>query len=342
VGGARVGFVGYALRRIALMALVIFGVTLITFVLTHIVPVNPVLAYVGDHAPPSVALAVERQMGLNRPLPVQYGLYLWNLVHGNLGISIANQMPVSYDLGLYLPATIELSSAALVVVVVVGIFTGVLSALFRNTWVDQLARVFALGGVSLPVFFTALVFLAIFYVELGWLPGPGELSPYLAPPPHITGMVVLDALLSGDWPAFWNALSHLVLPAVVLGWASTGVVARMVRSSLLDAMSSEHIRTARAKGLHHVQVVLRHGLRNALIPTVTVLGLSYGSLLQGAVLTETIFAWPGIGRFATLSVTEVDVPAVLGVTLVAALIYSLVNLIVDLLYAVLDPRISYA
>jgi peptide/nickel transport system permease protein len=337
-----VSYVGYALRRVGLMVLVVFGVTLITFFLTHVVPVNPVLAYVGDHAPPSVAAAVARQMGLTRPLPVQYGVYVWNLLHGNLGISIANQQPVGYDIGLYLPATIELSTAAILVVVVLGLSTGILSALWRNTWVDQVVRVFALSGVSLPVFFTALVFLAIFYVQLGWLPGPGQLGPYTMPPPRITGMVVVDSALSGDWPAFWDALSHLVLPAVVLGWSSAGVVSRMVRSSLLEVMGADYIRTARAKGLSGTAVVLRHALRNALIPTVTVIGLSYGSLLQGAVLTETIFAWPGIGRFATLSVTEVDVPAVLGVTLVAALIYSLVNLIVDLLYAALDPRISYA
>lgn len=335
------GFFSYAVRRVALMVLVIVGVTIITFVLTHVVPVNPVLAYVGDHAPQSVVTAVEKQMGLTRPLPVQYGIYLWNLMHGNLGISIANQEPVGYDIGLYLPATIELSTAAMLVVIVVGMVTGVISALFRNTWIDQLARLFALGGVSLPVFFTALLFLGVFYVALGWLPGPGQLSPYTVPPPHITGMVVVDALLSGQWSALGDALSHLVLPAVVLGWASTGVVARMVRSSLLEVMGADYVRTARAKGVPETGVVLRHGLRNALIPTITVLGLSYGSLLQGAVLTETIFAWPGIGRFATLSVTEVDVPAVLGVTLVAAIIYSFVNLIVDLVYASVDPRISY-
>jgi peptide/nickel transport system permease protein len=337
-----VGFFAYALRRLALMVLVIFGVTLITFVLTHVVPVNPVLAYVGDHAPPSVVAAVERQMGLHEPLPVQYGIYVWNLLHGNLGISIANQQPVSYDIGLYLPATIELSTAAILVAVVVGLLTGVVSALFRNTWVDQVARIFALGGVSLPVFFTALVLLGIFYVRLGWLPGPGQLGPYTMPPPRITGMVLVDALLTGNGAAFKDALTHLILPAFVLGWSSAGIIARMVRSSLLEVLAADYIRTARAKGLRHVTVVLRHALRNALIPTVTVIGLSYGSLLQGAVLTETIFAWPGIGRFATLSVTEVDVPAVLGVTLVAALIYSVVNLIVDLLYAALDPRISYS
>jgi len=336
------GFWTYAVRRLLLMVLVIFGVTMITFLLTHVVPVNPVLAYVGDHAPASVVAHMRQQLGLDKPLPVQYGIYLVNLLHGNLGISIANQMPVSYDIGLYLPATLELSTAAIVVAVVVGVVTGILSALYRDGWVDQVARIFALSGVSLPVFFTALVLLGIFYVHFGWLPGPGQLGPYTEPPPHITGMVVLDSLLSGDWTAFTDALSHLVLPAIVLGWSSAGIIARMVRSSLLEVLGTDYIRTARAKGSGEPRVVMHHALRNALIPTVTVIGLSYGSLLQGAVLTETIFAWPGIGRFATLSVTNVDVPAVLGVTLVAAILYSAVNLIVDLLYAFLDPRISYA
>ncbi len=335
-------FWAYAARRLALMVLVILGVTVVTFLLTHVVPVNPVLAYVGDHAPPSVVEHMRQTLGLDKPLPLQYWIYMVNLLHGNLGISIANQQPVSYDLGLYLPATIELSSAAIVIAVVLGVITGVLSALYRDGWIDQLARVFALGGVSLPVFFTALVLLGIFYVDLGWLPGPGQLGPYTMLPAHHTGMVVVDALLSGNWSAFTDALAHLFLPALVLGWSSAGIIARMTRSSLLEVMGTDYIRTARAKGASNARVVLRHGLRNALIPAVTVIGLSYGGLLQGAVLTETIFAWPGIGRFATLSVTNVDVPAVLGVTLVAAILYSFVNLLVDLLYAALDPRISYS
>lgn len=336
------GFFHYALRRIALMVLVLFGVTLITFLLTHVVPVNPVLAYVGDHAPQQLVLQAQRQFGLDKPLWEQYLIYIWNLLHGNLGISIANQQPVSYDLALYLPATIELSTAAVLVAIAVGVSTGVVSALYRNRWPDQIARILALSGVSLPVFFTALALLGIFYVGLGWLPGPGQLGPYTTPPPHITGMVVVDSALSGDWPAFFDGLAHLFLPAVVLGWSSAGIIARMVRSSVLEVLGMDYIRTARAKGMTHSRVVVRHALRNALIPTITVIGLSYGSLLQGAVLTETIFAWPGIGRFATLSVTSLDVPAVLGVTLVAAILYSAVNLVIDLAYAFLDPRITFS
>lgn len=335
-------FLAFAVRRIALTVLVLFGVTLITFFLTHVVPVNPVLALVGDHAPQSVVRQAEHEFGLDQPLPVQYVLYIRGLLHGNLGTSIADQRPVSVDLGQYLPATIELSTAAIIVAVVVGMVTGIISALFVNRVPDQIARVFALLGVSLPVFFTALVFLGIFYVKLGWLPGPGQLGPYTQPPPRITGMVVVDALLSGDWQALGDALSHLFLPAVILGWSSAGIIARMTRSSLLEVLRLDYIRAAYAKGLRKPRVVLRHALPNAMIPVVTVIGLAYGSLLQGAVLTETIFSWPGIGRYATYSVINIDVPAVMGVTLLAAIIYSLVNLIVDLLYARLDPRITYS
>jgi peptide/nickel transport system permease protein len=334
-------FLAFAVRRIALTVLVLFGVTLITFFLTHVVPVNPVLALVGDHAPQSVVMAAEREFGLDKPLPVQYVLYINGLLHGNLGISIADQRPVSVDLAQYLPATIELSTAAILVAVVVGMVAGIISALYANRVPDQLARVFSLLGVSLPVFFTALVFLGIFYVKLGWLPGPGQLGPYTEPPPRITGMVVVDSLLSGDWQALGDSLSHLFLPAVILGWSSAGIIARMTRSSLLEVLRLDYIRAAYAKGLRKSRVVLRHALPNAMIPVITVIGLAYGSLLQGAVLTETIFSWPGIGRYATYSVINIDVPAVMGVTLLAAFIYSLVNLIVDLLYARLDPRINY-
>jgi peptide/nickel transport system permease protein len=332
----------YAVRRILLMILVLFGVTIVTFAVTHVVPADPVLALVGDHAPESLVLQVRHEFGLDKPLPVQYVVYIDNLLHGNLGISIADQQPVSKDLAQYLPATVELSTAAIVVAIFVGLPIGVISALFRNRWQDQVARIFALGGVALPVFFSALVLLAIFYVKLGWLPGPGQLGTYTPPPPRVTGMVVVDSLFSGDWAALKDSLLHLVLPAVVLGWNSAAIITRMTRSSLLEVLGHDYVRTARAKGLHERRVILAHALRNALIPTVTVIGLAYGGLLQGAVLTETIFSWPGIGRYATLSVTNVDVPAVMGVTLVAALVYSAVNLIVDLLYAYLDPRIRFS
>jgi peptide/nickel transport system permease protein len=334
-------FSQFLVRRSGLALFVLFGVTLITFLLSHVVPADPVVAYLGDHAPPAMVEQVRHQLGLDRPLPVQFAIYLRGLLQGNLGVSIMSSRPVSRDLAQYLPATVELSSAAMLVAILIGIPTGIISALRKDGWPDQVARVFALGGASLPVFYVALLLLGLLYSRLGILPGPGQLSLYTSPPPVITGMVAVDALLSGDWSALGDALQHLVLPAFVLGYASTGIITRMTRSSLLEVMRQDYVRTARAKGVLERRVVLRHALRNALLPTVTVIGLTYGGLLSGAVLTETIFAWPGIGRYATNSVTNIDIPAVLGVTLVIAVIYSIANLVVDVLYAYLDPQIRY-
>jgi len=328
-------------RRAGLTVFVLFGVTLITFLLSHVVPADPVVAYLGEHAPPDLVEKVRHQIGLDRPLPVQYALYLRDLFHGNLGISIMDNRPVRQDLAQYLPATVELSTAAMLVAIAIGIPTGVVSALYKDRWPDQVARIFALGGTSLPIFYVALLLIGLLYSRLGILPGPGQLSVYTEPPPHITGMVVPDALLSGDWAVLGDALRHLILPAVVLGYYSAALITRMTRGSLLEVLRQDYVRTARAKGLGEGRVVLGHALRNALLPTVTVIGLTYGGLLSGAVLTETIFSWPGLGRYATNSVISVDIPAVLGVTLIIAFIYSLANLLVDVLYAYLDPQIRY-
>jgi peptide/nickel transport system permease protein len=332
----------YLARRAGLTIFVLFGVSLITFVITHIVPADPVAAYLGEHAPPALVEKVRHEIGLDRPLPVQYVIYITGLLHGNLGVSIMDTRPVNQDLAQYLPATVELTAAAMLVALLVGVPAGIVSALYKDGWPDQVTRVLALGGVSLPIFYTALLLLGLLYSRLGILPGPGQLGIYTQPPPHITGMVAVDALLSANWAALGDALRHLVLPALVLGYYSSGIITRITRGSLLEVLRQDYVRTARAKGIPESGVVLRHALRNALLPTVTVIGLTFGSLLQGAVLTETIFSWPGIGRYATNSVTSVDVPAVLGVTLVAAIIYSGVNLIVDVLYAYLDPQIRYA
>jgi peptide/nickel transport system permease protein len=328
-------------RRAGLTIFVLFGVTLITFLLSHVVPADPVVAYLGEHAPPDLVEKVRHQIGLDRPLPVQYAIYIRDLFRGNLGISIMDNRPVRQDLSQYLPATVELSTAAMLVAIVLGIPTGVVSALYKDRWPDQVARIFALGGTSLPIFYVALLLIGLLYSRLGILPGPGQLGVYTQPPPRITGMVVVDALLSGDWAVLGDALSHLILPAMVLGYYSVGLITRMTRGSLLEVLRQDYVRTARAKGLAERRVVLGHALRNALLPTVTVIGLTYGGLLSGAVLTETIFSWPGLGRYATNSVISVDIPAVLGVTLVIAFIYSLANLLVDVLYAYLDPQIRY-
>jgi len=248
---------------------------------------------------------------------------------------------VADDLQEFLPATIELSGAAWLVALLLGIPAGILSAVFKDRTFDHLSRLGALIGASFPVFWLGLLLLGAFYYRLRWLPGPGRLDVVISPPPLRTGLLLVDAVLAGDGEALRNALRHLVLPALTLGLFSTAVIARMTRSAMLEVLFQDYIRTARAKGLREGRVVALHALKNAMIPTLTIIGISFGSLLSGAVLTETIFAWPGLGRYATASAISLDFPAVMGVTLVVAVVYTQVNLVVDLIYARLDPRVRY-
>jgi peptide/nickel transport system permease protein len=331
----------YVIRRLLLVPPLLLGVTLVTFLLSHSVPADPVSAHLGQSAQldEAIVAAFKREWGLDRPLHEQYLAYLDNLRQGKLGRSIVSKRPVEQDLAQYLPNTILLATAAILVAVVVGVPLGVISAVKRNHPIDHLVRAVALIGVSMPVFWLALVSLLIFYSWLDWAPGPGLLDNRFIAPPRVTGFLPIDAIVAGEWAVFWNALHHLMLPAVVLSSFSVGLIARVTRSSMLEIISQDYIRTARAKGLIERVVVIRHALRNALIPTVTVVGLAYGNQLGGAVLTETIFAWPGIGRYAYQAASSFDFPAVMGVTMLIAAIYIGVNLIVDILYGVLDPRI---
>ena len=323
------------------MALVLVGVSVLTFFIAHIVPGDPVLVALGEHARDDQIAAYRRAYGLDRPVPVQYAVYVRRLVSGDLGISIRTRRPVAADLREFLPATIELGTSAWVVALALGIPAGILSAVFKDRTFDHVSRVGALIGASLPVFWLGLLLLATFYYRLRWLPGPGRLDIALSPPSMRTGLLVIDAILAGDGPALRDAARHLVLPALTLGLFSTAVIARMTRSAMLDVLYQDYIRTARAKGLHERRVVALHALKNAMIPTLTIIGISFGSLLSGAVLTETIFAWPGLGRYATTSAISLDFPAVMGVTLMVAVVYTLVNLAVDITYARLDPRVRY-
>jgi peptide/nickel transport system permease protein len=329
----------FLIRRLAGLALVLVGVSLITFALTQVVPVDPALAALGQNAREEQITAFRRQYGLDRPPVQQYVAYVGRLLHGNLGMSIRTRRPVADDLRDYLPATLELALAAMGVALVLGISLGIVAAVRRNSWIDGLARIFALVGGSLPIFFLGLLMLALFYTKLRWLPGPGRLDAYLTPPPRVTGMYTVDSLLAGDTRALSSSLRHLVLPASTLGYFSTAVLLRMTRSAMLEVLQQDYVRTARAKGLRESVVLLRHALKNAMIPVLTTVGVTFGSLLSGAVLTETIFAWPGLGRYATASAVSLDFPAVMGVTLVSAVVYPVVNLLVDIGYHALDPRI---
>jgi peptide/nickel transport system permease protein len=331
----------YILRRLILVPPLLLGVTLVAFVLSHSVPADPVAAHLGQSAllDPQIVAAFKREWGLDRPLHEQYLAYLDNLRRGNMGRSIVSKRPVEEDLAQYLPNTVLLATAAIVFAVVLGVPLGVISAVKRNAPIDHLVRAVALIGVSMPVFWLALVSLFIFYYRLDWMPGPGMLDNRFVAPPSVTRVLPIDALIAGDMAVFWNAMHHLVLPSLVLSSFSVGLIARVTRSSMLEILSQDYMRTARAKGLIERVVVLRHALRNALIPTITVIGLAYGNQLGGAVLTETIFSWPGIGRYAYQAASTLDFPAIMGVTMLIAAIYIGVNLIVDILYGVLDPRI---
>lgn len=327
-------------RRLILLFFVAFGVTLITFFLSHIIPGDPARMLVGQRANEETLQQVRHQLGLDQPVWVQYFTYLKGLLAGDLGTSIRTQQPVAHDLLVFFPATIELALLAFLFALLVGIPLGVLSAVKKDTGWDHGARVFSIAGVSTPVFWSGLVMILIFYGYLGWFPSTGRLDMHIAPPTRITGLYLLDSLLTGNWAAFKNSLWHLIIPAVTLSYAQLAIITRQVRASMLEVLGQEYIRTALANGISGPFLLLRYALRNALIPTVTVVGLSFGSLLGGAVVTETIFAWPGMGKYVVDSIAYLDFPAIMGFTLVISVGYALINLLVDLAYYMLDPQIK--
>jgi peptide/nickel transport system permease protein len=331
----------YITRRVLLLPPMMVGITLLSFVLSHAVPADPISANLGEQAAanPAVVAAFRQRWGLDRPLPQQYVVYLVHLVRGDMGVSISTHQPVAIDLRQHLPATIELAVAAMLLSLTLGIPLGIISAVRRDSLIDQISRGGSLVGVSMPVFWLGLVALLIFYARLGWVPSPGQLSPRLPRPPFVTGFIILDALLAGQGDTARDAIAHLALPALVLGSYSVGVITRMMRGSMLDVLGEDYVRTARAKGLPRIIVTLRHAARNALLPVLTVVGLSFGGLLSGAVVTETVFAWPGLGSYAFRSATSLDFPAIMGVGVIVASVYVLVNLLVDIAYAMVDPRI---
>jgi len=331
-------------QRLLMMLPLMLGMTLISFVVSHALPADPVGANLGQRSmeDPAIVAAFRAQWGLDQPVPQQYLTYVRNLLQGNLGVSIRTHMQVADDLGRYLPASAELAVSATLVGTLLGIPFGVVSAVRRNQWLDHLVRGVSLLGVSSPVFWLGLVALYVFYFRLGWRPGPGRLDVGMPEPNHVTGMYTVDSLLTGNWAALGSSLRHLVLPGVVLASVYVGLVTRMTRSSMLEVLSADYVRTARGKGLRPRSVIYRHALGNALIPTITVLGLAFGDVLAGTVLTETIFSWPGIGRYAFQSAVTLDFPAIMGVSLVIAGVFISVNLATDVAYVLLDPRLRRA
>jgi peptide/nickel transport system permease protein len=331
----------YILRRILFAIPLILGITIVSFIIANAVPADPINANLPQNAlnDPELVAAFRERWGLDKPPIEQYFIYLGNLLQGDLGVSIKTKNPILEDIQQFLPATIELATVSIFVGLIMGVSFGVISAVWRNSWIDYLVRIFALIGVSFPVFLLALIGLTVFHAELGWVAGPGRLGFLIDDPPHVTGWFTIDSLLAGEWETFKDALSHLILPSLVLGSFVSGIIARITRSSLLEELNADYIRTARSKGLPEYVVVLKHALSNALIPVVTIIGLLYGNLLAGAVLTESIFAWPGLGRYVFRASTSQDFPAIMGVSMLIALIYVVVNFIVDILYYFLDPRI---
>ncbi len=328
-------------KRLVYLVVMLFGVATLVFILTKMIPGDPTVANLSQRAlnDPEVVAAYRAKYGLDQPVFVQYVLYIKNLLQFDLGTSIRTNKPVLSELARCYPATIELALFAIVLAAIFGILFGVISAIKRNSILDQIVRAISVTGVSIPSFWFALLVLYFFYYKLQILPGPGRLSKTFSAPATVTGMYVIDSLLEGNLPKAMDALSHLLLPGMVLAAFTMGLITRTTRSNLLDVMSMDYIRTAKAKGLGRAGLIIRHALGNALIPVLTVIGLGLGNLLGGMVLVETIFNWPGVGQFAYESVLSADFPSIIGVALLIALNYMIINTVVDILYGVIDPRV---
>ncbi len=335
----RLGLLGALAGVGVTLALTFVGLTAITFVIGRVMPLDPVLAIVGDRASQDVYDEVYRKLGLDRPIYEQYLLYLLQVLKGDLGTSIMTAQPVMQDLLRFFPATLELASIATLAGVLLGVPMGVLAAVRQGRWPDHIVRVVGLFGYSVPVFWLGMVGLLIFYAKLGWVAGPGRLEVFydgvVAP---VTGMILVDAAMAREWEIFRNALSHLVLPATILATYTLAYIARMTRSFMLDQLNQEYVLTARVKGVSEGRVIWRHAFRNVLVQLITIIGLTYASLLEGSVLTETVFAWPGIGQYITNSLFNNDMNAVIGGTVVVGICFVGINMLSDLLYKLVDPR----
>ena len=331
----------FVAKRLLYMLIMLLGVATLVFFLTKALPGDGTTANLSQRAlsDPEIVAAYRAKHGLDKPTIVQYFMYMSNLLHLDLGTSIRTNKDVLGELMRCFPATIELALFAIVLASVFGILFGVISAIKRNSIIDQIVRAISITGVSIPSFWFALLVLFLLYYKLQLFPGPGRLSTGFSAPPTVTGMYVIDSLLQGDLAKAWNAFTHLLLPGMVLASFTMGLITRTTRSNLLDVMSTDYIRTARAKGLSQTKLILKHALGNALIPVLTVIGLGLGNLLGGMVLVETIFNWPGVGQFAYESVLAADFPAIIGVSLLVALNYMVINTIIDILYGIIDPRV---
>ena len=324
---------------LVVILLTYLGLLAVTFFIGRVMPIDPVLAVVGDRAPEHVYARVREEMGLNKPLWEQFYIYLSKVLQGDFGTSVLTSNPVMQDIQRTFPATIELATLGILIGAGIGVPLGVWAAVRRGGLVDQIVRVMGLIGYSVPIFWLGLMALVLFYAKLGWVAGPGRIDvsfEFSITP--VTGFLLLDTAMAEEWEAFGNVLSHLILPASLLGYFSLAYISRMTRSFMLNELAQEYVVAARAKGLSEARIIWRHALRNAMVPLVTVIALSYAGLLEGSVLTETVFAWPGLGLYITNSLQNADMNAVLGGTIIVGSIFIGLNLLSDLLYKLLDPR----
>lgn len=330
----------YVLYRLVSMIPTLVGVLILIFFLSRSVKGDPARMMAGDAADKQVLETIRREFQLDQPLPIQFVAYLQNLARGNLGTSYQTKRPVWDSLLERFPATLELTLASLAFAIIGAIPLGVISAVKRNQPLDHIVRVIGVAGISMPVFWSGLMLIWLLYLKLNLLPGGARIGTYTQPPTHVTGLYTLDSLLTGNWALLRETVWHLTLPAFILGYGYMALLARIVRSSMLEVLGQDYIRTARSKGLAERSIVIHHGLRNALLPVTTLAGLAFAGLLGGAVLTETIFSWPGIGKYVVDAALFLDYPVIMGFTLLIAVIYMIVNLIVDLLYSWLNPQIQ--
>ncbi len=330
----------YLIKRLLMLIPVLLCVSILVFLIMRVFSPDPALIVLGQHATTEAINNWRESMGFNRPLVTQFIDYMVAMFHGDFGVSFFTNTPVTTEILARLPATIELAVLAIIIASIIGVLFGVISAVKKNSIIDNLTMTTALIGVSMPVFWLGMLLIILFSGILHWVPSGGRIDTLMRPYDG-TGFYLYDTLIIGDWEAFFNALQHAILPAMTLACYSMAIITRMTRSSMLDVLHQDYIRTAKAKGLSAVSVIGKHAFRNALLPIITVIGLQFGSLLSGAVLTETVFSWPGIGAYSVESIMRSDFPVIQAVVLIVAFIFVFMNLIVDLLYAALDPRVKY-
>ncbi len=337
-------FARFMTRRILLLIPTLLGISVLTFFFSHVAPGDPARLVAGLEAPEARVEQLRQELGLDRPMWVQYFDYVSRLMRGDLGQSVLNRRPVADNLKAFFPATVELAVPAFFLSVLVGIPLGVLTAVHKDGFWDNVLRVASLAGIAFPSFWVGIILLLLFYFKLGWLPGSGRMDIMLMTRENVdtvTHFLLVDSLIAGKWSVFWDALRHIILPAVTLSFGPTARFMRFTRTVMLEVLGEVYIQTARAKGLAERAVIVRHALRNALIPTITLMGIAIGYMLGGSVLVETVFGWPGLGKYAFDSIILLDYPAIMGVTLLATVVFLMSNLVVDMIYVVLDPRIEY-